>query len=60
MSFQVPRLLSGFGQASHILNEVIKQNGDNSFLGMLGRISTAIWRDFNEMAKGLSFKTVRS
>jgi hypothetical protein len=52
MSFQVP----GCVQASCIAKEVIKHNGDNSFLGMQGRISTGIWRDFNEMAKGLCCK----
>jgi hypothetical protein len=48
------KIASGFVQASCIAKEVIKQNGENSFLGMYGRISTGIWRDFNETAKGLS------
>jgi hypothetical protein len=50
------KIASGFIQASHITKEVIKQNGDNCFLGTQCRISTGIWRDFKEMAKGLSGK----
>ncbi len=50
------KIASGFVQASRIAKEVIKQNGDNSFLGTQGRISTGIRRDFNETAKGLSRK----
>jgi hypothetical protein len=50
------KIASGFIQASCIAKEVIKQNGDNSFLGTQGRISTGIWRDFNKMAKGLPWK----
>jgi hypothetical protein len=50
------KIASGFIQASRIAKEVIKQNGDNSFLGAQGRISRGIRRDFNETAKGLSWK----
>jgi hypothetical protein len=50
------KIASAFIQASRIAKEIIKQNGDNSFLGAQGRISTGIRRDFNETAKGLSRK----
>jgi hypothetical protein len=49
------KIASGFVQVSCIAKEVIKQNYDNSVLGMMqGRISTGIRRDFNETAKGVS------